>query len=425
MPHVLSWVFLFVSVVCAAFTLNALAPLRARGYAMVPSFFASWLTIELAGHHLAWEALAAALFIRFGALAFWPGWIALGLCAVSWIGLVVLVVRGARTRGAMRRVVAGVATEGTWPRLPWWRVLFVLPSLFSRLRVEKNVVFSRVAGRKLRLDVFMPRSSSPNARRPAIVQIHGGAWVFGDKGTQGLPLLTHLANQGWVGFNVNYRLSPAATFPDHLVDVKRAIAWIREHADEYGVDPDFIAITGGSAGGHLAALAALTAGDPRYQPGFEQADTHVQAAVPMYGVYDFTNRLGTMPKEFIGAVLQPMVMKAYLKEQPELFEQASPIDQVHADAPPFLVVHGDRDTLAPLADARLFVRRLEETSRAPVLYAELHGAQHAFDVFPSLRSAAAVEGVERFLNAQYRAALARRARADTEAVPADQAAALV
>lgn len=412
MAHVLSWLYLLVSVVCVAFTLNAFAPLRGRGYWVVPSFFASWVTIELAGHHLVWQLLAAALFVRFGALAFWPGRIALGLCAVSWIGLIALAMQGARTRGAMRRVLAGFASEGRWPRVPWWRVLLVLPRLFSGVRVEKNVVFSRVAGRKLRLDVYLPNAQSSDARRPAVVQIHGGAWVFGDKGTQGLPLLTHLAKNGWVGFNVNYRLSPAATFPDHLVDVKRAIAWIREHADDYGVDPDFIAVTGGSAGGHLAALVALTAGDPRYQPGFEQADTRVQAAVPLYGVYDFTNRLGTMPKEFIGAVLQPLVMKAYIKEERELFAQASPIDRVRADAPPFLVVHGDRDSLAPLADARLFAKQLEEASRAPVLYAELHGAQHAFDVFISLRSAAVVEGVERFLDAAHRAALGRHGSAE-------------
>ena len=96
-----------------------------------------------------------------------------------------------------------------------------------------------------------------------MLQIHGGGWVIGDKREQGIPLLNHLAADGWVGFNVNYRLSPRAKFPDHLVDCKRALAWIREHADEYGVDPDFIVVTGGSAGGHLSALD----GAHRQRPG--------------------------------------------------------------------------------------------------------------------------------------------------------------
>ena len=169
----------------------------------------------------------------------------------------------------------------------------MLPFLMGRrkgIRVVKNVEFARASGKVLRLDVTIPSAPVPAGRtkRPALVQIHGGGWVIGDKREQGIPLLTHMAAQGWVGFNVNYRLSPAATFPDHLVDCKRAIAWIREHADDYGIDPDFICVTGGSAGGHLTALVGTTVGDPRFQPGFEDADTSVAAAVPFYGIYDFT-----------------------------------------------------------------------------------------------------------------------------------------
>ena len=134
-----------------------------------------------------------------------------------------------------------------------------------------------------------------------------------------------------VCFNADYRLSPKATFPDHLVDVKTAIAWIRDHAEEYGIDPDFLAVTGGSAGGHLTALTALTQNDPRYQPGFESADTSVQAAVPFYGVYDFTNRAGTMPSQFRDWFLQPLIMKAFYDDEPERFREASPLDNLRPD----------------------------------------------------------------------------------------------
>ena len=126
---------------------------------------------------------------------------------------------------------------------------------------------------------------------------------------------------GWVGFNIDYRLSPAATFPDHLVDVKRAIAWVREHAAEYGADPDFICLTGGSAGGHLCALAALTADDPAYQPGFEDADTSVAAAVPFYGVYDLTDSEGIYYRELLEWVLERYVLQGPLADDPELLSR--------------------------------------------------------------------------------------------------------
>src|SRR5690606_22042543 len=130
---------------------------------------------------------------------------------------------------------------------------------------------------------------------------HGGGWVIGDKREQGLPLLRHMAAQGWVGINVNYRLSPGATFPEHLDDLKAALAWIKEHADEYGIDPSFVCVTGGSAGGHLSSLLALAESDD------------VAGAVPFYGVYDFTphGAMGADPDLF-RKLLEPIVMKAFV-----------------------------------------------------------------------------------------------------------------
>ena len=236
-------------------------------------------------------------------------------------------------------------------------------------------------------------------RRPAVIQVHGGGWIVGSRLEQGIPLLNHLAANGWVGFNVDYRLSPRATFPDHIVDVKRAIAWVREHADEYGADPDFVCITGGSAGGHLCALAALTAGDPDFQPGFEDADTSVAAAVPFYGVYDLTDAEEDYYPELLEWVLERLVFKSRIEDDPEPFRRASPTYRVHPGAPPFCVLHGDHDTLVPVAAARRFVDELRAVSSEPVVYAELAGAEHAFDVLPSVRTARVVETIERFLAA--------------------------
>ena len=392
-----AWLFLGVSLVGAVFTLNAFVPVRRIPALFVPSFFGSWLTAELAVHHIVWQAIATVLFVQLGALSQWPGLVGMAVTVASWLGLLVLFHDGRRTHHVFDDALEGLDAPHETRRLPLSQL--VMPFRFRRrgVQVVRDVVYRKVSGRRLRLDVAMPEA--PGTMRPAIMQIHGGAWIIGDKREQGWPLIGHLAANGWVCFNVNYRLSPAATWPDHLNDLKYALKWIREHADDYGIDPDFVAVTGGSAGGHLTAMMALTANDPEYQPGFEAADTSVQAAVPVYGVYDFTNRLGTMLARFRNQMLEPMIMKAFYDEEPDEFRRASPIDRVHADAPPFLIVHGDRDTLAPVEDARHFYDELRRISRAPVMYAELRGAQHAFDVFASPRTARMLDGTLRFLTA--------------------------
>jgi acetyl esterase/lipase len=394
---IVAWSFLAVSVLGVVFTLNAFMPVRRIPALFVPSFFGSWLTAELALHHIVWQAIVTVIFVQLEALSTWPGLVGMGITLVSWLGLLVLFHDGRRTRDTFDSVLAGLAEPADAARMPFAQL--VMPFRFHRrgVKVIRNVTYREVAGKRLQLDVAMPEE--PGTNRPAILQIHGGAWIIGDKREQGWPLIGHLAANGWVCFNINYRLSPAATWPDHLVDLKYGLKWIREHAEEYGIDPGFVAVTGGSAGGHLTAMMALTANDPEYQPGFEDADTTTQAAVPVYGVYDFTNRLGTMLDRFRSQMLEPIIMKAFFDKEPEKFHRASPLDRIHPDAPPFLIVHGNRDTLAPVQDARLFAQKLREVSRAPVMYAELRGAQHAFDIFASPRTARMLDGTLRFLTA--------------------------
>jgi acetyl esterase/lipase len=385
----MGWLLLALGVVSSFFVANAFLPVRRNVWLFVPSFVGSWLAIELAWLNIVVGVVLTGLLVWWGALDHWAGWVGLVLCVASWIALLVTIVwsRGAATSAAAVLADLGepeVVERGRWSR-------------------TRNVTYARVAGRTLKLDVYAPAlPARPGALRPAVLQVHGGAWVIGDKREQGIPLLKELARHGWVGFNANYRLSPAATWPDHLVDIKRALAYVREHADTYGIDPDFVVVTGGSAGGHLAAMMALTQGDPRYQPGFEGADTSVQACVPFYGVYDFTNRAGTMPTQFRDWILQPLVMKAFFDDEPEKFAAASPMDNLRPDLPPFFVVHGDHDTLAPVQDARAFVEALRSVSTSSVHYLELRGAQHAFDVFSSVRTTRVVRAVDRFLGVVWR-----------------------
>ena len=404
----MSWAFLGISLVGLALTLNTFRPLG--GWLRIPAFFASWLVNELPLYTLVGQAAVIFLFARAGAFEAWPGRVGLVVTALSWAGVVELWRIGHRAGHTMRRVLGPHAGLDPWPRVPGHQLWLPFSPGRAGVRRIQNLVFANVGKKPLELDVYLPKAAS--GLRPAILQIHGGGWVIGDKREQGLPLLYHLAAHGWVGFNANYRLSPRATFPDHLVDVKRAIVWIREHAREYGVDPGFICITGGSAGGHLAALAALTANDPSYQPGFEEADTSVQGAVCFYGVYSFIDHLGVFPKEFSSVLLERLVMKARAEDAPDAYRSASPIHRVHADAPPVLIVHGDRDTLAPVEYARHFAEELRKVSKSKVIYTEIPGAQHAFDVFSSPRTMRVVEGVERFLAGIHRDHVEQRPRRD-------------
>lgn len=399
-----SWAILIVGLTSAAATLNAFLPVRTRWF-VVFGFFAGWLTLELALHFLVINAILISVMAAEGGLAEPAGQFGLGLAGAASVGLVALHIRSRRATVTLKEFFSAAKLEvrPDAPRYPRSHVAFPFLAWLRRdIEVVRGVPFAREGGKTLCVDIFRPRT--PGTLRPAVLQIHGGAWVLGFKQYQGIPLLTHLASNGWVGFNVDYRLSPRATFPEHLIDVKRALVWIREHAAEYGVDPDFIVVTGGSAGGHLAALVGLTAGDPEYQPGFESADTSVHAAVVFYGVFDLTNRLGTRAGQY-RKMLERVVMKRRFEDQPELFARASPIDRIHAGAPTFLVVHGTRDTLTPVEDARHFVETLRAVSSKPALYIEMQGAEHAFDTFPSVRTVPVIEATERYLDAIHRAYL--------------------
>ncbi|MCX7619759.1 MAG: alpha/beta hydrolase [Acidimicrobiales bacterium] len=385
--------YLGISINGAIYTINAYVPARRNRVLFIPSFLASWITIELAWFHLLWQVIVTLIAGRLGAFKHRAGKLGLVVSAASWAGLALTIKHSLDARHEIRAALNDLEHERRASRR-------------YPVKISRNIVYHQVGNKKLRLDVHEPSvRAEPGTKRPVLVQIHGGGWTIGDKREQGRLILRRMASDGWVCFNVNYRLSPRATFPDHIVDVKRAIAWIREHADDYGIDPGFIAVTGGSAGGHLASLAALTAGDPWYQPGFEDADTSVQAAVPYYGVYDFTNRHGHWPDEAITRFIEPVVMKATREADPEKFAKASPLDQVHPGAPPFFVIHGDRDTLAPIEDARIFVERLRAVSEEPVYFLELHGAQHAFELFPSIRANQVTEAAAHFLDAVHNAYL--------------------
>lgn len=401
------YIYLGVTILGAVGVLAAYRPIRSEPLA-VGSFFLGWLVGEVALQNIVWQVAATVVFGIFGAFAGWAGWLGLAIAAVSWVGLAGLVVSGRRSGAVVAAALAAVRSAEfpvptepvvpTWGR--WWRVTQAIPLKGRSVKATRNIDYWGDGHKRHRLDIY--RSPlTPASGAPVMVYIHGGAWIIGEKREQGKPMMYELVARGWVCVAINYRLSPKATWPDHIVDAKRAVAWVREHIAEYGGDPSFVAVSGGSAGGHLCALLALSAGDPAFQPGFEESDTSVDACVPFYGVMDLTGTDEASARYGSGLLelLEKRVMKTSATEHPEVFRQASPTYRVRADAPPFFVLHGRNDTLVPVGVARTFVTALRAVSRAPVAYAELPLAQHAFDVLASLRCQATTGGVAAFLTA--------------------------
>jgi acetyl esterase/lipase len=399
--------YLAASVVGAANTANAIRPVRRKGLASVLAFGPGQLTSELPLQTLGWQALATVGAAAAGALRTGTGKLGLAVSLGSWAGLVHLH-KGAQAAAQVleqalvdelgadyeNRYAATVVPAGA-TRLT--RREIGLPNRGRRHVYGKTRGISYGdAGYRNTLDVWRRADLPTDGAAPVLLQVHGGAWVIGDKREQGGPLMGLLAERGWVCVAINYRLSPRATWPDHIVDVKRAIAWVKAHIHEYGGDPEFIAITGGSAGGHLSSLAALSANEPAFQPGFEEQDTTVQAAVPFYGVYDWTNRDGSSRAD-MEDFLSRAVLKSSMVDDMERWSQASTMSWVRPDAPPFFVLHGTNDSLVPVEQARSFVDMLRKESEQPVVYAELPYAQHAFEIFSSVRAIHSVRAVERFL----------------------------
>ncbi len=309
------------------------------------------------------------------------GWLLVGVAGLVIVGQAIVIWRALGAGPAVERALRDDLGAG-WrdaldpagsdrfrDRLPLARILlwpFPRPSPGAVERIA-NIRYGD-AGRSNLLDLYRHRSHP--SRAPVFVYVHGGGYLSGSKSREARPLIDRLASQGWVCISANYRLRPAASFPEHLIDLKKMIAWVRRRGAEYGADPAALFVGGSSAGGHMAALAALTPNDPEFQPGFEAADTSVTAAISLYG---------------------------YLGSYYGRGHASSPGAHLHTDAPPFFIAQGARDTYSPdfLEIARDFVGSRRGISSNPEVYVELP-VQHAFDIFHSLRFEAVIGGVEAF-----------------------------
>lgn len=305
-----------------------------------------------------------------------------GLAAVTCAGLAVVQARqlaaGRALQGAFdesERAHAGTTGPAARGRTPWQKVLLQPWPLRPRgIEARTRLAYGPDA-RTTRFDLYTGKGAGQGGGRVrgVLIHIHGGHFRAGGPSRESRAMLFDHALRGWAAISTTYHLSPTpeAGFPQHLVDIKSLIRWIRTEGPLHGIPADApIVVAGSSAGAHIAMMTALTAGDPRFQPGFEDLDTTLAGAIGLYGYY---GRLGAETKDVSDPVRHPA-----------------------EGAPPVAIVHGTDDMYTPVKGSRRLVRHLRGGSSNPVVYAELPGAQHGFDAVNSARYLAVVAAIRRF-----------------------------
>jgi acetyl esterase/lipase len=270
----------------------------------------------------------------------------------------------------------------------WWRTAMLFPFHPRDMQLVKNVAYGPLA--RQRLDVW--RMSTTPLHAPVVLFVHGGSWTMGDKREQGRPMLHEFVRRGWIAVVPNYRLAPRHPWPAQIHDVTRALGWVKKNVATYGGDPERVVISGGSAGGQLAALVALSASDPTWRPDdmADVSDWSVRGVIAFYGVLemigDETHWRGL--GRGLRILLERRIVQAPYEGNESTYHAMSPLDRIGADAPPFFVVQGRNDTLVDVQVARDFVAKFRDVALAPIYYVELPFTQHAFDITASPRTSA-------------------------------------
>jgi acetyl esterase/lipase len=298
----------------------------------IPALLASELPF-IVGY---WLIASTVLALVDGDLGSPGGAASAAVALLALAGLVVVMCRAMRAHAALHN--AGR------PGRPWGRILRS-PFFPGRPDVARVRGLAYGDGPRRTLDVYHRRDRP--ARTPILLHFHGGSFYSGSKAREAQPLIRHLTSRrGFVCVSANYRLQPHVTLADQVADVRDAIAWVRAHAADYGADPGALFITGSSAGANLAIRAVC------------EGETGIAGLICRYGYYGDLSPRGDMP--------------------------------------PMLVVHGEKDMMISPPDVRAFVERVRAVSSHPVIYAELPGAYHDFDMYESIRSAAVNKAVEQF-----------------------------
>jgi acetyl esterase/lipase len=396
----------FVLALSAWLVISALTALRPgrKGIFAALAYPVGWAAGEL-------PAQAVVLQSALLGLLWWWGWprthslsVAIGIvAAIVVVENVALLLISFYSRRIVRLAMANS------PRRPldiprprddlfgsWWRTALQIPFHPRHMQIIRNVAYG--PARRNRLDIW--RLSTTPANAPVVFYIHGGAWTFGDKREQGRPMLHEFVERGWIAVVCNYRLAPRFPWPAQVEDVTRTLGWIKKNIANHGGDPERIVVAGGSAGGHLASLLALSANDPTWRPADVEGvtDWSVRGCMSFYGVLEMTGdetHWHGLGKGLL-ILLEGRVVQLLFKENVELFRAMSPLEKIDVDSPPFVVFQGSNDTLVDVNVARAFVEKFRATALAPIYYVELPFTQHAFDVTASPRTSATTRAAVAF-----------------------------
>ena len=404
------WSFLYL-----AFTINVFRPysVPTQARATFLSFLFSWLFGDLAFHWILLDIIIVCAFWQFVGLSGHWEELLTALHLVCWFALTIRIFFLFELRELSQRQLESALGEDFEKRiLPelivnpkseskvdwklYWNPMRLLQD--PKIKWIQDIVFYEEPGIRLKLDIFC--SKDRKSHQPVLLQIHGGGWTIGTK-NQGIPLMVRMAKQGWACVAITYRLSPKAIFPDHIIDCKRAIHWIQKNAEEYGFDSECVFVTGGSAGGHLAALTALTGNYKPFQPNFEEVDTSIQGCVAFYGVYNWLAPFSFKFLYPLMADLLKMVTRTTPEKNPTTFESASPFHHITKEAPPFLVIQGETDALIPMHEAEEFYQKLKDISQNNVGFLKLPLLEHAFDNLPTVPTQMILPTIEKFLLLTY------------------------
>lgn len=264
-------------------------------------------------------------------------------------------------------------------------------------RKVSDIVYAEAGGHKLLLDLYQPGNTT---RPPLVVYVHGGGWRSGSKSS--MPL-TALVRSGFAIASVDYRLSPVARFPAQVHDIKAAIRFLRAKEADYGYDAARIAISGSSAGAHLAQLAGVTNGNLELEGeigGHRAESSGVQAIVAYFGASNFLTILKQSTPYGLGVRVPALqlLLGGQPEDNPELAKLASPAFHVDRSDPPLLMLHGDQDPQMPINQSHELEGKYRELG-LPVELEVVHGAGHGGPQFyESARTGRVIE----FLNGSLR-----------------------